>query len=116
MKKGALIVDVSCDDAGCIETSKSTTHDDPTYYVDGIMHYVVDNIPSAFSRTASKMLSNSTMPYLLAITRKGLNQALKDDKHLRRGLSFYYGELTLEETAIKQGKTFVSPDEIIKRF
>jgi len=69
MKKGSMIVDVSCDDEGCIETSHSTTHAEPIYYVDGIMHYAVDNIPSAFSKTASKMLSNSTMPYLKEITQ-----------------------------------------------
>jgi len=114
MKSGAMIIDVSCDDEGAIETSHSTTHDDPIYFIDGILHYVVDNIPSAFSQTASISLSNVTLPYVLEIANKGYKRALSDNVYLRRGLSFYHGNLTLEETAIKQNRKFTSADDIFK--
>lgn len=106
MKKGAMIIDVSCDDGGAIETCYSTTHDDPIYYEEGIMHYCVDNIPSAFANTASIGLSNSTLPYILQIADKGYDKALKENKLLLKGLSCYKGKLTLEETAIKHGLEF----------
>ena len=116
MKPGAMIVDVACDDAGAIETCRSTTHDDPIYQEEGITHYCVDNIPSGFSNTASTTLCNATLPFVLAIAGKGVKQALKDDAYLRRGLTTYEGKLTLEETAQKHGLPFTSPDEIIKAF
>ncbi|NLB80304.1 MAG: hypothetical protein GX800_01490 [Clostridiaceae bacterium] len=112
MKKGAVIIDVACDDAGAVETCRSTTHDDPIYYEEGILHYCVDNIPSAFSRTASIKLSSATLPYAKEIAQKGVEGALKDNKGLRRGLSFWYGKLTLLETAEKYGQVFFSPDDI----
>ena len=116
MKPGAMIVDVACDDAGAIETCRSTTHDDPIYQEEGITHYCVDNIPSGFSNTASTTLCNATLPFVLAIAGKGVKQALKDDAYLRRGLTTYEGKLTLEETAQKHGLPFTSPDEIVKAF
>ncbi len=116
MKRGAMIIDVSCDDAGAIETSRSTTHDDPVYYVDGILHYAVDNIPSAFSQTASISLGNTTLPYVLEVANKGYKQALKENPFLRKGLSFYFGKLTLEETALKQNREYTPPDDIVKGF
>ncbi len=112
MKKGAVIIDVACDDAGAVETCHSTTHDDPIYYEEGILHYCVDNIPSAFSRTASIKLSSATLPYAKEIAKKGAEGALKYNKGLRRGLSFWYGKLTLLETAEKYGQEFFSPDDI----
>ena len=115
MKNGAMIIDVSCDEEGAIETSRATTHDDPIYFVDGIMHYAVDNIPSAFSQTASISLSSVTLPYIIEIANKGCIEALRDNANLRRGLSFYLGELTLLETAMKQNRKYTSPDDIIKR-
>ena len=75
MKKSAMIVDVACDDEGAVETCRSTTHDDPVYREEGILHYCVDNIPSAFARTASIMLSPATAPYLMEIAGKGVKQA-----------------------------------------
>ena len=113
MKKGSMIIDVSCDECGAIETCIVTTHDKPTYEVDGIIHYCVDNIPSAYSQTATKMLSNATLPYVLEIANRGAERALRENKHLRRGLSFYYGKLTLEETAIKQNREYTSPEEVL---
>ena len=101
MKKGAMIIDVACDDEGAVETCRSTSHTDPIYYEEGILHYCVDNIPSAFAQTASTTLCNATLPFAMAIANKGVTQALKDDKHLRRGLTTYAGKLTLLETAEK---------------
>ena len=103
MKKGAMIIDVACDDGGAIETCRSTTHEDPVYYEEGILHYCVDNIPSAFARTASIGLSNSTLPYAMQIANKGCEKALKENHYLLKGLTCYKGKLTLEETAVKYG-------------
>lgn len=116
MKPGALIVDVACDDNGAIETSRSTSHNDPVYYENGILHYCVDNIPSAFAKTASILLSESTLPYAIEIADKGFEKAIKDNKGLRRGLTFYFGKLTLEETALKQKIEFISPEKIVEQF
>lgn len=116
MKPGAMIVDVACDDEGAIESCHSTTHDDPIYIEEGIIHYCVDNIPSAFAHTASTTLSNATLPYVLEIAEKGWKQALKDNKYLRRGLTTHEGKLALLETAVKLDIPFISPDEIVKEF
>lgn len=115
MKTGAMIIDVACDDEGAIETCRSTTHDDPVYYEEGIMHYCVDNIPSGFSRTASVTLSAATLPYVMAIANKGAERALMDDAHLRRGLTFYYGDLTLKETSDKHNLAFSDPAAAIAK-
>jgi alanine dehydrogenase len=115
MKPSAMIIDVACDDDGAIETCRSTTHDDPIYYEEGIMHYCVDNIPSGFSRTASITLSAATMPYVMAVAEKGVEKALIDDEHLRRGLTFYYGDLTLKETAAKHNLMYTEPTDAIAK-
>ncbi len=109
MRPSAMIVDVACDIPGAVETCRATSHDDPIYYEEGIMHYCVDNIPSGFAQTASIMLSSATLPYVRSIADKGLEQALTDNALLRRGLTCYYGDLTLEETAIKHSIPYVDP-------
>jgi alanine dehydrogenase len=114
MKKDALIVDVSCDENGAIETSRPTTHDNPTYKVNNILHYCVDNIPGAFSQTATKLLSKATIKYALAIANKGVEQALKENEELRTGLTCYNGMLTLEETGKRQNRAYVTPEEALK--
>lgn len=116
MKPGAMIVDVACDDEGAIETCRSTTHSDPVYKEEGVVHYCVDNIPSAFAQTASTTLSNATLPFALAIADKGIKKALKDDRHLRRGLTTYDGKLTLLETAEKYDIEFTDPNELVMDF
>jgi alanine dehydrogenase len=116
MKPSAMIVDVACDDEGAVETCRSTTHDNPTYYEEGILHYCVDNIPSAFAKTASIMLSNATLPILLEIANKGVKQALKDNVHLRNGLTAFDGKLTLKETALKQNRPLTDVDELVRSF
>ena len=115
MKPGSIIIDVACDDEGAIETCRSTTHDEPIYFEEGIMHYCVDNIPSGFSRTASVMLSAATLPHALSIANTGVEAALMKDVHLRRGLTFYYGDLTLKETADKYNIVYVDPAEAIAK-
>lgn len=114
MKENALIVDVSCDEKGAIETSRPTTHENPTYQVDNILHYCVDNIPGAFSQTATRLLSKSTINYALMIANKGVKQALKEHKELRKGLTCYNGLLTLEETAKKQKRNYITPEKAIE--
>jgi alanine dehydrogenase len=113
-KPRSVIVDVSCDENGAIETSHSTSHNNPIYEVDGIIHYAVDNIPSTFANTATIALSNVTLPYALEIANKGVERTLSENKGLRRGLSFYKGNLTLEETAIKHNIPYVKPEAILK--
>ncbi|MEX0371525.1 MAG: alanine dehydrogenase [Tateyamaria sp.] len=94
MKPGAAIVDVAIDQGGCFEPSRPTTHDDPIYDVDGIMHYCVANMPGAVARTSTIALGNATMPYLLALADKGWRQACIDDPHLMAGLNVHAGQLT----------------------
>jgi len=94
MKPGAALVDVAIDQGGCFETSRPTTHDDPIYIVDGIVHYCVANMPGAVARTATIALTNATMPYMIDLANKGWRQACKDDPHLANGLSVHAGHLT----------------------
>ncbi|MEM8581081.1 MAG: alanine dehydrogenase [Pseudomonadota bacterium] len=94
MKTGAAIVDVAIDQGGCFETSRATTHQDPIYEVDGIMHYCVANMPGAVARTATLALSNATLPYMLNLADKGWRDAVADDPHLRAGLNVHAGKLT----------------------
>ena len=115
MKKGALIIDVACDEGGAIETCRCTSHDDPVYREEGILHYCVDNIPSAFSNTASITISAASFPFIRAIAEKGVVAALREDKYLRRGLTFYYGQLTLLETAVKYNMTYTDALEAIQK-
>ncbi len=94
MKPGAALVDVAIDQGGCFETSKATTHADPIYEVDGIMHYCVANMPGAVARTSTIALGNATMPFMLALANKGWAKACSDDPHLLNGLNVHAGELT----------------------
>jgi alanine dehydrogenase len=94
MKPGAAIVDVAIDQGGCFETSRATTHQDPIYEVDGIMHYCVANMPGAVARTATLALSNATLPYMLTLADKGWRAAVASDPHLRAGLNVHAGKLT----------------------
>ncbi len=112
MKPSALIVDVSCDEGGAIETCRATSHDDPVYREEGIAHYCVDNIPSAFSASATAALASATLPYALQIAGKGALKALRENAHLRRGLTCYFGDLTLEETGLKQSRPYKNPDSL----
>ncbi|PWE32452.1 alanine dehydrogenase [Maritimibacter sp. 55A14] len=96
MKPGAALVDVAIDQGGCFETSRATTHHDPVYEVDGIMHYCVANMPGAVARTSTIALGNATMPFMLALADKGWRKACADDVHLLAGLNTHAGQLTYE--------------------
>ncbi len=113
MKKDTIIIDVACDIGGAVETCRAMTHNQPVYFEEGILHYCVDNIPSAYSRTATCSICSATVPYALEIANKGVYKALMDDPYLRKGLCFYLGNLTLEETGLKQGRPYISPEEAL---
>ncbi|WP_319825094.1 alanine dehydrogenase [Thalassovita sp.] len=114
MKSGAAIVDVAIDQGGCFETSKATTHENPIYDVDGIMHYCVANMPGAVARTSTIALGNATMPFLLALANKGWKQACADDVHLLNGLNVHAGQLTYYAVGKALGIDVVSPQLVIK--
>jgi alanine dehydrogenase len=107
MKKGSVLVDVAIDQGGCFETSKATTHTDPTYIVDGIIHYCVANMPGGVARTSTFALTNATLPFVLELTNKGSRQALLDNEHLRNGLNVYKGMITVEAVAKSLGYNYV---------
>ncbi|MES2034554.1 MAG: alanine dehydrogenase [Pseudomonadota bacterium] len=108
MKPGSVLVDVSIDQGGCFETSHPTTHAEPTYVVDGVVHYCVANMPGAAPRTSSEALGHATLPFGLALADHGLD-ALKRDPHLARGLNVLNGELTHPAVAEALGRPFIDP-------
>ena len=114
MKPGAAIVDVAIDQGGCFETSKATTHQDPIYEVDGIMHYCVANMPGAVARTSTIALTNATMPYLLNLADKGWRQACADDPHLLDGLNVHAGRLTYYAVGKALGIDVIAPQLALK--
>ncbi len=114
MKPGAALVDVAIDQGGCFETSKATTHADPIYEVDGIMHYCVANMPGAVARTSTIALTNATMPFLLALADKGWQQACIDDPHLLEGLNVHAGNLTYFAVGKALGIDVISPQIALK--
>ncbi len=114
MKKGAVVVDVAIDQGGCFETSHATTHDDPTFVVDGVVHYCVANMPGAVARTSTFALNNATIGHALALADKGWKQALKDDEHLRRGLNVAQGKVTYEAVARDLGYDYVNADTLLR--
>ncbi|MGR6431003.1 alanine dehydrogenase [Rhizobium sp. PAMB 3174] len=113
MKKGAVIVDVAIDQGGCFETSHATTHSDPTYEVDGVVHYCVANMPGAVPVTSAHALNNATLQYGLALADRGL-AAITEDKHLRNGLNVHKGRITNKAVAEALGYDLVQPDAAIK--
>ncbi len=113
MKKGAVLLDVAIDQGGCFETSKATTHADPTYVVDDIVHYCVANMPGAVPRTSTYALNNVTLPHVLAIADKGWKGALTDDVHLRAGLNVWAGKVTNEAVARDLGYDYTSTESAL---
>lgn len=107
MKKGAVVVDVAIDQGGCFETSRATTHADPTFVVDGVIHYCVANMPGAVARTSTLALNNATIGHAIAIADKGWRQAAIDDPHLRAGLNVVHGQVTHEAVARSLGCAYV---------
>ncbi|KVE87015.1 alanine dehydrogenase [Burkholderia cepacia] len=107
MRTGAVVVDVAIDQGGCFETSHATTHADPTFVVDGVVHYCVANMPGAVARTSTFALNNATLGHALALADKGWKQAMTDDPHLRAGLNVCDGHITYEAVALALGLTYV---------
>ncbi len=104
MKEGSVVVDVAIDQGGCFETSKATTHQEPVYVVDGVVHYCVANMPGGVARTSTIALNNATLPFGLALANKGAKQALLDDKHLLNGLNVHEGKITFKAVVDALGK------------
>lgn len=113
MQAGAVLVDVAIDQGGCFETSRATTHDDPTFVVDGIVHYCVANMPGAVARTSTYALNNVTVPYALAIANKGWKQALLSDPHLAAGLNVHAGQVTHEAVAADLGYAYAPVSTVL---
>ncbi len=114
MKPGAVLVDVAIDQGGCFETSRATTHQDPIYEVDGILHYCVANMPGAVARTSTLALGNATLPFLLALADKGWRQACTDDAHLLAGLNVHAGQITYKAVGEALGLASISAIEALK--
>ncbi len=113
MKKGAVVVDVAIDQGGCFETSHATTHAEPTYVVDGVIHYCVANMPGAVARTSTFALNNATVGHAIALASKGWKQALRDDVHLRNGLNVCEGKVTYAAVAHDLGYQYVTADSVL---
>jgi alanine dehydrogenase len=111
---GAVIVDVAVDQGGCIETTRPTTHSDPTYYVEGVLHYCVANMPGAVPRTSTFALTNATLPYALRLANRGFFQAIAIDAGLKAGVNTYAGHCTYEGVATSQGLKYSPIDELIE--
>lgn len=106
MRPGAVLVDVSIDQGGCFETSHATTHQDPTYVVDGIVHYCVANMPGAVARTSTFALNHATMPFLMALANQGWENACRDNRHLAAGVNVHQGKITCEAVANSLGVAY----------
>lgn len=113
MKPGSVIVDVAIDQGGCCETSKATTHAEPTYVVDDVVHYCVANMPGGVPRTSTYALNNATLPHALALADKGYKQALSDNPHLKNGLNVHKGKITYKEVAETLDYDYQPADEAI---
>ncbi len=113
MKPGAVVVDVAIDQGGCFETSHATTHAEPTFVVDGVVHYCVANMPGAVARTSTFALVNATIGHALALADKGWRQALRDDPHLRAGLNVALGQVTYEAVATQLGYAYAPSTKLI---
>jgi alanine dehydrogenase len=113
MKAGAVIVDVAVDQGGCVETTKVTTHGNPTFIVDGVVHYGVANMPGAVPRTSTFALTNVTLPYLLDIVRRGFAEACRRDASLARGVNTHRGHVTCAPVAEAQGLEFTSLETLL---
>jgi alanine dehydrogenase len=104
MKQGSVMVDVAIDQGGCFETSRPTTHTDPVYVVDGVIHYCVTNMPAAVPHTSTFALNNATFPYLLELANRGLEGAVAHSKAIKEGVNTYNGHITYAAVAESQGK------------
>jgi alanine dehydrogenase len=108
-----VLVDVAIDQGGCAETSKATTHAEPTYLVDEVVHYCVANMPGAVARTSTLALNNATLPFVIALAEKGTRRALEDDPHLLVGLNVALGQITCASVAEAHGLAYRPAVEIV---
>jgi alanine dehydrogenase len=113
MKKGAVVVDVAIDQGGCFETSHATTHEQPTFIVDGVVHYCVANMPGAVARTSTFALNNATIGHAVALADKGWKRALQANPHLKNGLNVCQGHVTYEAVAHGLGYPYISADSLL---
>jgi alanine dehydrogenase len=114
MKPGSVVVDIAIDQGGCFETSRPTTHADPTYIVDDVVHYCVTNMPGAVPRTSTYALNNATLPFVLALANKGWKRALAEDEHLRNGLNVARGRITHPEVAAALSVPYSPPADLLR--
>jgi alanine dehydrogenase len=114
MKRGAVIVDVAIDQGGCTETSRPTTHADPTYIEGGVVHYCVANMPGAVANTSTFALNNATLPYVRALADKGYRQACLEDHHLMAGLNVHLGRITHAAVARDLGLPYTPPEQALR--
>lgn len=115
MRPGSVLVDISIDQGGCFETSRPTTHQNPTYIVDGVVHYCVSNMPGAVPRTSTFALNNATLPFVLALANHGFKQAMRQDPHLLNGLNVYKGRLTHKAVASALKQEYTPADVVIEQ-
>ncbi len=113
MKKGSVVVDVAIDQGGCFETSKATTHLEPTYEIDGVLHYCVANMPGAVARTSTRALTNATLPYAIEIANKGWKKAMQENKEIKRGANVIQGKITYKGVAEAFGMPYTPIEEMI---
>ncbi|AHC73883.1 alanine dehydrogenase [Candidatus Endolissoclinum faulkneri L5] len=114
MKRGSVLVDVAIDQGGCFETSRPTTHANPTYVIEDVVHYCVANMPGAVARTSTFALNNATLPFTLALANKGLRQAMLDNEYLRKGLNIYKRQVTYKAVAEAHGLAFTPVEEALQ--
>jgi alanine dehydrogenase len=113
MRPGSVLVDIAIDQGGCFETSKPTSHAEPTYVEEGAVHYCVTNMPGAVARTSTFALNNATLPFTLALANKGHKQAMAEDRHLREGLNVMAGKVTYKAVADAHGLPFMPAEEAL---
>jgi alanine dehydrogenase len=106
MKPGSVIIDVAVDQGGCVETTQPTSHSEPIYFVDGVLHYCVPNMPGAVPRTSTIGLSNATLPYIIKLADKGFNEAVAADKAFALGVNTYQGNITYKAVAEAFGMAY----------
>jgi len=113
MKDGSVIVDVAIDQGGCFETSKATTHAEPTFVIDGVTHYCVANMPGAVARTSTIALTNATLPYALQLANKGWKKAVQDNEELKKGVNVVDGKITFKGVAEAWNLDYTDVNELI---
>ena len=113
MKTSSVLVDIAIDQGGCSETSRPTSHSDPVYLEEGVIHFCVTNMPGAVARTSTFALNNATLPFVIALAAKGWRQALVDDPHLRNGLNIAFGKVTCAPVAEALALPYTDPAEVL---